>query len=297
MPDPVVVRVVSRRTSRCGAGLDPEVVVLAVPVDRQTPGEQAARMRAHRHLAHREHPVRGDPDHIRVIGERVDDALDGHDRAPLRRERTPDAFEQRRRDRDVPIAIRDRRVQDRDVGGERREQADLAERRVDEREPVVGRHRRVHDRASRDRGQALRRGLEPLAEREERPVLDVDLTRLVGALEPRVRGEVREGVAGVPGDHLLHEPAPKEERAEAREAQHHQRELGIPVPPLPHHLTRGRAPAGVPDDEVQRVARVHVLRDRVAHGSPDSWPAHGGHARDQAGPRTRSATRWRCQPW
>ena len=156
----------------------------------------------------------------------VDDPLDGHDRAPAGRERAPHPFEQRRMHRDVAVPVGDRRVQERDVGHERREQPDLAERRVDARERVVLLHRRARDRTrGHDRGQTARGGFEPLREREERPVLDLDLTALVGAGEPGVRREVRERVARVAGDDLAHEAAAEEQRAEARQRQHHEREL------------------------------------------------------------------------
>ena len=82
------------------------------------------------------------------------------------------------------------------------------ERRVDLGEAVVVGHRRSRDRAGGHRRQPARAGLEPLREREERPVLDLDRARRVAALEPRVRREVRERVARVAGDDL----APRDRR-------------------------------------------------------------------------------------
>ena len=57
-------------------------------------------------------------------------------------------------------------------------------------------------------------------------------------------------------------PAPyltEEQRAEARQAEHHQGEVRFAAPPLPDHLPHGRAPARVADHHVQRVAGAHVL--------------------------------------
>ena len=78
-------------------------------------------------------------------------------------ERAPHPFEQRRVQRDVAGPVGDRRVQQRDVGLQRREQPDLTERRVDARERVVRFHRRARDRARHDRGQAARRRLRAAA--------------------------------------------------------------------------------------------------------------------------------------
>ena len=84
--------------------------------------------------------------------------------------------------RDVAGPVGDRRVQQRDVGLQRREQPDLAERRVDAR--VRRRSASIDDPAIErvdDRGQAARGRFESLREREERPVLDLDLTAFVRA--------------------------------------------------------------------------------------------------------------------
>ena len=182
------------------------------------------------------------------------------DRAAARAERAPHSFEERRVQRDVAGPIGDRRVQQRDVGLQRRQQADLAERGVDARVAGVRLHRRSADGARDDRGQSARAGFQTLREREERPVLDVDLTALVGAREHRIGREVRERVTRVPGDHLAHEAAPEEQRAEARQREHDQRELRVAAPPLADDLTRRRRPARVADHRVQHVAGVHVAR-------------------------------------
>ena len=63
-------------------------------------------------------------------------------------------------------------------------------------------------------------------------------------------------------------PPRKNKRAEARQRQHHERELRIAAPPLPHDLTRRRRPARVADDRMQHVAGAHVLRDRVGERGP-----------------------------
>jgi hypothetical protein len=69
--------------------------------------------------------------------------------------------------RDVAVAIRNRSVEQRDVGRERREHADLAERGHDPRVGVVLLHRRAGDGTCGHRRQAARRGFEPLREGEE----------------------------------------------------------------------------------------------------------------------------------
>ena len=224
-------------------------------------------MRAHRSLDDREHAVRGDANEVRPRPEVVDDLLDGHDDAPTGRECAPHPFEQRRVDRDVAVTIGNRRVHQRDVRDERREQPDLAELRLDARVRLVLRHRRSRDRARRHRGQPARGGFEPLRERQERPVLHLDLTALVRAREPRVRCEVGERVARVAGDHLANQAAAKEQRAEAREREHRQREAGILAPELAHHLARRRGPARVTDDGMEHVTGLHVARDRVRERS------------------------------
>ncbi len=134
--DPVVVVVAPGR----GARLEPEVVVLAVRVDGEITRVEPAGMRAQRRLHDGQHAVARNPDQMRPRPNVVDDPLDGHDHAPARRERTPNAFEDRRVQRDIAGAVGDRRVQQRDVGDERRKQADGAERSFDSGERAVGFH-------------------------------------------------------------------------------------------------------------------------------------------------------------
>ena len=286
MADPLVVVVAPGG----GAGLDPEVVVLAVAVDRQVPGEQSAGVRAHRHLADREHAVGRNPHVVRPRSQIIDDALHGDDRAPARAERTPHTFEQWWRHRHVAGTVGDGCMQDGDVGLQRREETDGAEGRRDLGEGVVLGHGRSGDRTGGDRRQSAGARLEPLREREERPVLHRDRARGVAPLEPRVRGEVRERVAGVAGDDLLDETTPEEQCPEAGQAQHHEGEPRIPVPPLPDHLTDRGAPACVSDHDVQRVTGAHVLAHRVGD---TRHPVRSGHR--QPASSTRSATRRRCQ--
>src|SRR5581483_8339998 len=66
--DPVIEVVASRRC----AGVDPEVVVLAVPVDGKRAGVEAPRVRTQRRLADGEHAVCGDPDEVRPRAQVVD---------------------------------------------------------------------------------------------------------------------------------------------------------------------------------------------------------------------------------
>ena len=72
-----------------------------------------------------------DPHQVGPRTDVVDDPLDGHDRAAAGPERPPDPFEQRRVQRHVAGPVGDRRVHQRDVGLQRREEPDLAEGRVD----------------------------------------------------------------------------------------------------------------------------------------------------------------------
>ena len=74
--------------------------------------------------------MRGDPDEVRPRPDVVDDPLDRDDHAPACGQRAPDALEQRRVHDDVALAVGDERVHERDIGHERREQPDLAERSV-----------------------------------------------------------------------------------------------------------------------------------------------------------------------
>ena len=280
-PDPVVVVVGPSRV----ASLDPEVVVLAVAVDGEIPGVETAGMSTKRRLADGEHTVRRDPHEMGPRPEIVHDPLDGDDRAAPRRERTPDTFEQRRVHRHVALTIGDRGVQQCDIGDQRLEQPDLAERRVHARVAGVGLHRGPTDRPGDDRGQTASGSFQTLREGEERPMLDLDLAPTVRAGEVRVGGEVRERVPRIARDHSFDDPTAEEQRPEARQAEHDEREARVTAPPLADRLPRGGAPATVPDHEVQLVARVHVLGDSIAQGV--------AHA-DSNSP---SAIRRRCQPW
>ena len=160
-------------------------------------------------------------------------------------------------------------------------------------------HRRPDDRARGDGGEPTGRRLEALREREERPVLDLDIARSVCAGEDRVRREVGEGVAGVAGHDLADEPTAEEQRAEARQARHQEREAGVALPPLAHELARRGGPARVAGDETDRVTGLHVCSDRVAqrrallgHAADamrDRGP--GRRAGDADGPDSRASRR------
>ena len=204
MVDPVVEVVATRRRP----GLDPELVVLAVAVDGEVTRVETAGMRAERRLADGEDAVRGDAHEVGVAAQVVDDALDGDDRTPARRERAPHVLEQRRVQRDVAGAVGDRRVQQRDVGHERREQADLAER--------VSRRARTPSFASIDDpaiervtiAGSPRAAASSRCENARNDQCSTSTSpRSVRAAEDRVRREVRERVARVAGDDLADEPA------------------------------------------------------------------------------------------
>ena len=124
---PVADPLVEVVAAACCARLDPELVVLAVPVDREVAREQAAGVRAHRRLADGEDTVRRDANEVRPRAEIVDDPLDGDDRAPACGQGAPHALQEWRMDRDIALPVRDRRVQQRDVGVQRGEQPELTE--------------------------------------------------------------------------------------------------------------------------------------------------------------------------
>ncbi len=271
MPDPLVVVVAARG----GARFDPEVVVLAVTVDRQRTCVAAARVRAHRALDDREHAMCGDADEMRPGPDVVDDPFHRDDRTAARAERAPHTLEERGLERDVARAVGDRRVQQRDVGLQRSEQPDRAERTVDPREVGVLFHRRARDRAGHDRRKSARARFQSLRECKKRPVLDFDLAAFVGAREHRIGSEVRERVTGITGNYLLHETATKEQCAEARQRKHDQRELRVPAPPLPNDLAGRRRPARVPDHRMQHVASLHVRGHGV--GQRASLVIHTGN--------------------
>ena len=251
-------------------------------------------MRAHRRLDDREHAVRGDADEVRPRPQVVDDPLDGHDRAPPGRRARPTRLR--------AAAGAARRCPSRSATGACSSATSGCSGASRPTWPngvstrgvrVVRLHRRSRDRTRRDRRQPPRRGFEPLREREERPVLDLDLAAFVRAREPRVRREVGERVARVSGDHLAHEAAAEEERAEARQRQHHEREAGIATPALPHDLARRRGPARVADDRMQHVARPHVARDRFAQGRllVRHRPQASGTRRERPAPSATSCVR------
>ena len=235
--------------------------------------------------------MRGDPHQVRPRSQVVDDPLDGDDGTPSCRERPPNPFEERGVDRDVAVDVGDGGVQERDVGHEGRQEPDRAERGVHSRVGVVVLHRRVGDGPGGDGREPPRRRLEPLREGEERPVLDLDHATLIRLREDGVRREVREGVAGVARDDAPDQAAPEEQCAQAREAQHLEREAGVAAPPLADDLAGRGRPTAVAHHDVERVAGTDVLADRLGQG-----PVSVGHP-PQAGSSTRSANRRRCQPW
>ena len=106
-------------------------------------------------------------------------------------------------------------------------------------------------------------------------MLDFHLTPLVRAREHRVGREVRERVTRVSRDHLAHEATAEEQRTEARQREHDQRELRIAAPPLAHDLTRRRRPARVADHRMQHVAGANVGGNRV--GERASFVVHTGN--------------------
>ena len=89
-------------------------------------------------------------------------------------------------------------------------------------------------------------------------MLDLDVARQVRLGEPRVGREVREDVARVSGHDLRDEATPEEQRAEARQAQHHERELRVATPPGADQVTGRGRPSGVVGDDVDGVAGPDV---------------------------------------
>ena len=167
LADPVVEVVASARLAHLG----PEVHVLAVGLGRGEATVEPTGVRAHRAHRHRQHAVRRQAHEVGPRADVVDHLLDGHDGTPPRGQRAPHAFEQRRVEGDVAVAVGDRAVDERHVGCVRLEQADRAERRVDRRVAGVLRHRAAGQRGRGDGREAAGGGLEALLEGEERPVL------------------------------------------------------------------------------------------------------------------------------
>ena len=273
-----------------GPGLGPELEVFAVGVDRHVTGEQPTGVGAERGLGHGQHPVGGDLDQVRPRPDVVHHPVDGGHHAAAGGERPPHPLETGRLEGEVALPVGDRGVEQGDVGGVRLEQAHPPERGVHLGVARVLGHRRPGQRRGGDRGQPAGRRLEALEEGQERPVLDLDLAAQVGVGEVGIGGEAREDVAGVAGDHLVHQPAPEEQGPEAGQAQHHQGEVRVPAPPVPDQVTGRRRPPRVVGDDVDGVARLHVGHRLVQR-------AHlVGGVPGPRGSRTARVRRWASRP-
>ncbi len=124
-------------------------------------------------------------------------------------------------------------------------------------------HRRAADRAGDDGREVARRRLEPLREGKEGPVLHLDLapTRYARA---KIGFGVKFGNVSpeYPVTTFSTSPPLEEQRSQAREAEHHEREPRVPPPPLAHDLAGGGRPAGVPDQEMRARPRDERARRR-----------------------------------
>ena len=240
------------------AGLGPEGEVLAVGIDGEVAGEEPTGMGTHRGLDHGQHPVGG---HLHQVGPRADvvhhPVHGGHD-PPSGGQRTPYPLEAGRLEGQVARAVGDGRVEEGDVGRIGLDEADAAEGGVDLGVAGIVGHGRAGQRTGGHGGHAAGGRLQPLEEGEERPVLHLHVTTQVGPGEVGVGREAREDVARVARDHLVDQATPEEQRPEARQAEHHQGEAGLPTPPVPDQVAGGGRPARVVGDDVQRVARPHV---------------------------------------
>ena len=110
-----------------------------------------------------QHPVAGNAHPVPEALDVVDDPLDGRHDAPPGGPGAPHAVEQGLGEDEVAGRVGRRGVDQGDVGHERLEQAEWAERRVDDRERLVVGHRRADERPGDRRGQSAGGRLEPLA--------------------------------------------------------------------------------------------------------------------------------------
>ncbi len=138
-------------------------------------------MRAHRALDDREHAVRGDPHEVRPRAQSSTICSTVTIDAPAGRERAPHPFEQRRVHATLPCRSATGACISA-TSGTSGASSPTSPNGVSTRvyasfssidEPAI---ERVDDR-----GQPARGGFEPLRERKERPVLDLDLAALVRA--------------------------------------------------------------------------------------------------------------------
>ena len=98
-------------------------------------------MGAERRLDDGQHAMSRDAHEVRPRRQVVDHRLDGHNRAPPGGERTPGSLEHRRMQGDVAGTVRDGGVEERDVGGHRRQEPNAPELGVHLDIPVVRGHR------------------------------------------------------------------------------------------------------------------------------------------------------------
>ena len=202
----------------------------------------------------------------------VDDPLHGRHDAAAGGPGAPDAIEEGLGEDEIARRVGGGGVDQRDIGHQGLEQPQGAERRIDDGEGLVVRHGRADQRPGHRGGQAAGGRLETLRQREDRPVLDLDLTRLVGLPEDRVGVVGGEAVARIGGHHLVDQPAPEEGPTEGAQAGHDESESRVRPPELPGQLPGGRRPTAVPHHHENGIAGPHAPRDGILERRHDGPP-------------------------
>ena len=286
----VVVELVVLRGIGHGA---PVRDVLAVAPDRQARRVATARVSAVRRFYHGEDAVAGQAHPVPEPFEIVDDTLDGcHDATPSG-PRAPHPVEEGLGEGEVPRGICGRRVHQRDVGRQGLEQTERTERGVDHRERLVVGHGRADQRPGHRRGQSPGGCLQALGQREDGPVLDLDLAGFVGRTEDRVRRVGRKAVTRIGRDDPPDQTPAEEESAEGAQTGHDERETRVGSPEQTGQLAPGRRPAAVPEHQVDGVpgpdAARHGIFERCDHRAVRCRDPRSHNFRFSSGHRTRNA--------
>jgi hypothetical protein len=280
--DPVAHVHVELALRRGLGGCGPVGDVLAIAADRQSRRVTPPGMCTVGGFDHGEDAMAGHAHAVPESLEVVHDALHRGDDAAPGGPGAPDPVEQRFGEHQIAGGVGGRGMDQGDVGRERLEQSERAERRVDDGERVVLRHGRRAERPG-DRGrQTARRCLEPLGQREDRPVLHLDGAGLVGFAEHGVRRVGRKAVARVRGHHLADEAALEEGGAERTQAGHHEGEAGVAPPELPGQFPRRRRPTAVSHHHQHRVAGPDRLPDGLVEGGERRTDRRRGRGRHRA---------------
>ena len=275
----VVVELVVGRGLGHGA---PVRDVLAVAADGQARRVATARVGAVGRLHDGEDAVAGHAHPVPEALEVVDDTLDGRHDAPAGRPRAPDAVEERLGEDEVARRVGGGGMHQRDVGRQGLQESQRTERGVDDGEGLVVGHGRADQRPGHRRRQTPGGCLQALRQREDRPVLHLDLARFVGRAEDRVRRVGREAVARIGRDDLADEATAEEERAEAPRLVMTSVNPGS-VPQKRRASSRAAAVQRLcPSITVDRVSRPDAARHGLFERGHDRAPCDGGGRRHKS---------------